>query len=371
LGTFAVWVDDYSLKALPSLEVALTRHSALIMRSFARLPNPATVAQLNQYRQVAVISGKDLPHLVSRVEMATTTLKVGVIGVLPPGCAMKVALRAPGLLDVLSANERGAADRIALMSNVPIVSGRTRSGEPLREGTPGTPTPAPGAATGVRNPVPPGTATTPARPVPAAPAVNLAALLASGAVRGIAEDSPALAIASSTGGCWVLAELLRATRGKRPGPVLVAQHLDAEFTAFFAEWLESATGRMTVVVLDTAPLVNEAVYIPNGGGDLCVVENGREVCWAPASAAFVPSADRLLQTFAKAFGERAMSVVLSGMGNDGAAGTAEVLRCGGRAYCQHPSSSVVPSMPEAALSASRRVVALPPETLATALCLPH
>ncbi len=345
MGTLAVWVDDYSLAALPKLEHALARRSALVMRSFARLPNPATVAQLSNYRQVAVVSGKDLPHLVSRVEMATTTLKVGVIGVLPPGCGAQALLRGPGLLDVLSANEDRAADRIALMSEVPIVSGRAKLPEARPAAAPAPLTsPAP-LASAVPTPVP-----------------------RSGAL--IDRDAHAMAFASSTGGCWVLADLLRSTRGRRPGPALVAQHMDAEFTTFFAEWLESATGRPTVVVSDSAPLEDGAIYIPAGGGDLCVAEDGRHALWAPASGRFIPSANRLLQTCAKAFGDRATAVVLSGMGDDGAAGMAEVVRRGGQAFCQEPATAIVPSMPQSALKLTPGAVALAPEALGAALCLP-
>ncbi len=347
METLAVWVDDYALKALPSLEQELARRSALVMRSFGRLPNPATVAQLAQYRQVAVVSGKDLPQLVSRIEMATTTLKVGVIGVLPPGCAAQALLRGPGLLDVLNPKHGGAADRIALMSKVPIVSGRAKVLEPE------TPSAHPGVgrAAGAL-PISAGLEPSPGAPAPIGP------------------DSPGLAIASSTGGCWVLADLLRMTRGRRRGPVLVAQHMDAEFTDFFASWLESATGRRTVLVHEGVALHHDVVYVPGGGGDLVVADDGLHVFSAPASGRFVPSANRLLRTFAKAFGDRATAVVLSGMGDDGAAGGTEVLKLGGQLYCQHPSSSIVPSMPESAMKASPRALALAPEALGAALCLP-
>ena len=81
----AVWLDDFALRALPGVEVGLARERALVMRSFSRLPNPATVGQLLQYRQVAVLGGVDFNDVVHRIELATTSLRIGVIGVVPPG----------------------------------------------------------------------------------------------------------------------------------------------------------------------------------------------------------------------------------------------------------------------------------------------
>jgi two-component system chemotaxis response regulator CheB len=183
------------------------------------------------------------------------------------------------------------------------------------------------------------------------------------------EATRPIAIASSTGGCWVLADLVRALDRRPVGPVLVAQHMDPEFVSFFARWLETAAGRTTCVVTGPTPLRADTVYVAQGGCDLCVTDN-QHVHAAPASGRFIPSANRLFRTFAEAFGPAATAVVLSGMGEDGAEGLKAVLRRGGRGYCQLPSTAIIPSMPASALKAAQGAVALAPEAIALALTSP-
>jgi two-component system chemotaxis response regulator CheB len=318
-----VWVDDFATEALPDLVDGLARSDVMVMRSFARVPNPAMVAQLSPHRQVAMIGGRDFNQLVSRIELATTTLKVGVIAVLPKGVEGVAALRGPGVIDVLPANLQQSARRVMLMSSVPIVSGTRSDPKALRPG--GAP----------------------------------------GPLRVGRGEHRALAIASSTGGCWVLAELLKALP-QAGFPVLLAQHLDGEFVGFFAQWLTASTPWRTHVVEEPIALEPGVVYLPAGGKDLCV--DREEHAFSAASVSrFVPNADRLLGSCADVFGARVTGIVLSGMGSDGAQGLAAVARHGGRAFCQAPSTAIVPSMPESALRLTRGATALSPELLGTAV----
>ena len=144
--------------------------------------------------------------------------------------------------------------------------------------------------------------------------------------------------------------------------MLVAQHMDAEFMSFFAQWLSDASGWRAVVVEDAEPLEAGAVYVPTGGRDL-VVDGGRARA-VESRSRFVPSADRLLAS-AAARGEGTVGVVLSGMGADGAQGLSEVIRAGGTGVCQEPASAVVASMPESALAASPAARRAAPEALAS------
>jgi chemotaxis response regulator CheB len=146
--------------------------------------------------------------------------------------------------------------------------------------------------------------------------------------------------------------------------VLVAQHMDAEFMSFFAQWLQDTSGWRVVVVNDTEPLEAGNVYVPAGGRDL-VVEGDRARA-VDARSRFVPSADRLLAS-AAARAEAAVGVVLSGMGADGAAGLAQMIRAGGTGICQEPATAVVASMPESALRASPLARRSAPEALAGAV----
>jgi chemotaxis response regulator CheB len=323
-----VVVDDYALGALPGLEQDLSRAGALLMRSFKGLPNPNL---LRRFRAAAVVGAQDRQALRARLETASAGMPVPVIGVLPPGAAAGPDLRGPGVVDLVPAGLRRAAERILLMARVPVVSG----GRPAASHSSRTPEAAPPRAA--------------AGPAPAPD-----------------PEAELLAVASSTGGVWVLATMLKEL--DRNWVVAIAQHLDGDFVPFFAEWLRAVSGWKTVVVGEPIPYARGLAYVPAGGWDL-LVERG-VVRAAPPSSRHVPSGDRLLSTAARAVGPRAAGLVLSGMGRDGAEGLAEIAACGGRALCQDPATAVVASMPESALARSRGAVVARPEGLAAAVGRP-
>jgi len=329
--SLAVVVDDYALAAVPGLDLELAREGALVMRSFRGIPGPHL---LRGRRGAAVIGGADRTGLLSRLERATASVSAPVIAILPPGVAPAPELRGPGVVDLVPAGSRGVGRRIVLMAGVPVVTaGRwSRPAEPAR----------------AADPLPPG--------VLSRPSDQLSSAQPRPASGGGAE---VIAVASSTGGVWVLAAMLRELpAGGRA--VLVAQHMESEFVSFFAEWLQGASGWRTVVVSDSTPLDEGAVYLPAGGKDL--VLDGGVLRAVAASSRFVPSADRLFSSAAH-LGPLATGLVLSGMGSDGAEGLAAIARRGGRALCQAPGTAVIPSMPECALARVPGAMAVPPGAL--------
>lgn len=336
--TTAVVLDDHTLQLFPGLDAALADAGALVMRSFKGTPNPKL---LERHRGVGVVGGPDRPGLMGRLERATTTLAgvpAPVIGVLPPGVAASPELLGPGVVDLIPAGAHRVAERILLRAQVPVVTG-PRARRAVQREAPPAPAPATGGATVAppRNP--------PRPPPQAGPLAQV------------------VAVASSTGGVWVLGAMLRdLTPAGRA--VLVAQHMDAEFMSFFAQWLSDTSGWRVVVVDDAAAVEAGYAYVPSGGRDL-VLEGDRVRALEPRSR-FVPSADRLLSSIASR-GATAVAVVLSGMGADGAAGLAEVVKAGGAGICQDPASAVVASMPESALRASRAARPAPPASLAAAV----
>lgn len=327
----AIVVDDYALEALPGLDRDLAMRGAMVMRSFRGLPNPNL---LRRFRGAVVVGAADRLALLARLERAAAAVRAPVLGVLPAGVGPE-ALRGPGIVDLIPAGTRAAAERVLLMAEVPIVSSGPRAGAAGPEGGPRPLTPA-------RAP-----ATTP--PVEGDDAVP-------GALP--------IVVASSTGGVWVLAELLRAL-GRRDRPVFVAQHMEAEFVAFLAEWLAGVSGWPTTIVDHPVPFRAGTVHLARGGRDL--VLGAGLVTAAPATSRYVPSGDRLLASAAATLAPRVVGVVLSGMGSDGADGLAELARRGGVAVCQAPSSAVVPSMPESAARLVPGAAVVPPEGLAAAV----
>jgi two-component system chemotaxis response regulator CheB len=328
-GPLAIVVDDYALAAFPALEGELAREGALVMRAFKGTPNPNL---LRRYRGAAVVGGPDRTGLLARLERATASVAAPVIAVLPVGVLPSPELRGPGVVDLVPAGAGNVARRIVLMARVPVVTAARARPGPAAEGA-------------ERGAGPP-----PSR----APAGD--------APQGVGE---VVAIASSTGGVWVLAALLRALP-QAGRAVLVAQHMEQEFVTFFADWLRDASGWRTVVVSGATPLEDGAVYVPTGGCDLEL--DGGVLHALPPSSRYVPCADRLLASAAQA-GARATGVVLSGMGADGAEGLAAIARAGGRALCQAPATAVVPSMPESALRRASGALAISPAALATSIAL--
>lgn len=328
----AVVVDDYALEALPGLDRDLATRGAIVMRSFRGLPNPSL---LRQFRGAAVVGAPDPLGLLARLERASASVQSPVVGVLPPGMFPSNTLRGPGIVDLIPAGTRGAAERVLLMSQVPIVSSGARG--------------------------------VPVRPAVAGPAVPRAEAPRAGAlVEGCGERRAfPIAVASSTGGVWVLAELLRTMR-MRERPVFVAQHMEAEFVPFLADWLAGVSGWPAVIVDRPLPVQAGTVHVAQGGCDL-VLERGL-VAAAPATSRYVPSGDRLMCTAAATLAPRVIGLVLSGMGSDGAAGLAELARRGGIAICQEPASAVVPSMPESAIERVPEALVFPPDRLAAAVC---
>jgi chemotaxis response regulator CheB len=331
--TLTAVVDDYALATLPGLDRDLAQAGVAVVRCFERLPSPAMLRRLPSCQGVAVLGGSDLPSLRARLETASATLSAPVVAALPAGEAPRPELRGPGVVDLIPAGTRGAAERVMLMSRVPIVSAR---------GRPAAPAPAPRP---------------PAWPAPPrAPSEALA--------EGLRPER-VVALASSTGGVWVLVGLLQAYEPRHTTSALVAQHMDTEFVTFFADWLASMTPWETVLVQEPRPLEAGRLYLASGGRDL--VAEGDRVAAVPALSRYVPCADRLFRTVAAAHGARARAAVLSGMGADGAEGLAEVARRGGRIVCQDPGSAVVPSMPESALRRSPGAEVAAPELLAAVL----
>ncbi len=277
----AAVVDDWALALLPGLERELLQAGVAVVRCYERLPSPALLRRLPDHRAVAVLGGADLAALRSRLETATATLAAPVVGALPRGLAAPDDLRGPGVVDLIPAGARGAAERVVLMSRVPIVSAGARRGD------------------------------APERP-PASPR-SIAAAAPPGPLR---RPERVLAIASSTGGVWVAAGLLQGFRPRATTAALLAQHMDAEFVAFFRDWLSATTPWTTVLVEEAAPLEAGRLYLAAGGRDLLAGTD--QVTAAPAASRYVPSADRLLRSVAAAHGARTRAVVLSCMGSDGA-----------------------------------------------------
>ena len=162
-------------------------------------------------------------------------------------------------------------------------------------------------------------------------------------------------IGASTGGPPAIQHLLTAWADVPGLCVLVAQHMPAPFTRAFAERLDRLGGLPVAEAHDGAPLRPGRVWVAPGGRHLEVQRESRgalrlRLAATDPGARHVPSVDRLFSSMAAALGSRALGLVLTGMGQDGAMGTRALSRVGAEVWAESEESAVVHGMPAEAIA---------------------
>jgi two-component system chemotaxis response regulator CheB len=157
-------------------------------------------------------------------------------------------------------------------------------------------------------------------------------------------------VASSTGGPAALVRMLPSVRLGDKAALVLVQHMSTGFTGALAEQLgESAGFRVQEAEHGDALRAGVALVAP-GGSHLTIERNGTVALNdGPAVHGVKPAADVTLKSAAQAYGARAIGVVLTGMGRDGALGLAAIKAAGGRTFAQDKASSTVYGMPKAAV----------------------
>jgi two-component system chemotaxis response regulator CheB len=179
--------------------------------------------------------------------------------------------------------------------------------------------------------------------------------------RGAREGCLAVGVAASLGGPRALSTLFKGLPRDLPASVLVVQHISDGFSRGLASWLASESGLKVKEAEHGEALVPGVVLVAPSRHHLLVGDEGRVVLDdGPPVEGFRPSATALLRSLARHFGPRAVGVVLTGMGHDGAQGLAAMRAAGGRTLAQDEASCTVYGMPRAAVEAgaAERVVGL-------------
>ena len=160
-------------------------------------------------------------------------------------------------------------------------------------------------------------------------------------------------IGSSAGGIEALTRLVADVPGDFDAAIVIAQHLDPRRPSHLAEILERHATLPVRVVADGDPLSEGVIHVVPPNRLVEVVGDAVRLRRVPAETT-APSIDRLLTSAAKAFGERAIAVILTGTGADGSAGAWEVKRAGGAVVIENPETAAFPSMPAAVSPSHRR-----------------
>lgn len=173
-----------------------------------------------------------------------------------------------------------------------------------------------------------------------------------------------LAVGSSTGGPQALARVF-GDIGPHIGkvPVVVTQHMPPTFTSILAEHIGRIAGRTAREGQDGEPLLPGMIYVAPGGRHMGLRQNdGHTVIHVydgPEVNFCRPAVDPLFDSVARIFGPATLSVVLTGMGHDGAAGALTIANAGGSVIAQDEATSVVWGMPGAAAAAGACAAVLP------------
>ncbi|HEY0409779.1 MAG TPA: CheB methylesterase domain-containing protein, partial [Candidatus Dormibacteraeota bacterium] len=160
-------------------------------------------------------------------------------------------------------------------------------------------------------------------------------------------EVPVVGIAASTGGPAALARVLGEV-GDLRAAVLVVQHIDERFLDGFLELLRRSSALPVETATDGMALREGCVHIAPTGVHLALGGSRRVALAAGPPSLHRPSADVLFRSIAVHAGSAGVGVVLTGMGDDGAAGLLELRRRGGVVIAQDEASCAVFGMPRAA-----------------------
>jgi two-component system chemotaxis response regulator CheB len=187
----------------------------------------------------------------------------------------------------------------------------------------------------------------------------------------VSEDNNGFAIvafAASAGGLRALIEVLSHLPAEFPTGIVVVQHLDPRHQSLMAEILDRRTPLTVKEATHGEPLKPQTVYIAPPDHHLLVNADNTLALTQTELVHFVrPSADLLFESVAASNRDRAIAVVLTGNGNDGAMGVQAIKKMGGTVMAQDEPTSDYFGMPGAAIATGDVDFILPLGDIAPAL----
>ncbi len=173
-------------------------------------------------------------------------------------------------------------------------------------------------------------------------------------------------IATSAGGLNAVGRVLAALPADFPAAIAVVQHRGLQHPELLVELL----GKMTALPVRHArsgELLEPGVVYVCPPGMHMTAEYCLRLTEAPRINFVRPSADLMLRSAARTYGDRSVGVVLSGTGRDGAIGCLAIAQAGGTVIVQEASSCEFPGMPQAAAQLATPELVLPPEQIGAVL----
>jgi len=162
-------------------------------------------------------------------------------------------------------------------------------------------------------------------------------------------DYRVLGVVASTGGPSALVKVLGALGADFPLPVVLVQHITPSFMSGFVDWLDEVVPLKVVAAGDGDIALAGTVYVAPADRHLEVHAGRLKLVQGPSVSSQKPSGTVLLRSLARSYGRHALAVILTGMGDDGAAGLGEIREAGGYTIAEDESTAVVYGMPAVAV----------------------
>lgn len=177
-----------------------------------------------------------------------------------------------------------------------------------------------------------------------------------------------IGVGASTGGPPVLQTILSGLPREFPLPLLIVQHIARGFLPGMVEWLNHSTALSVQVATHGALPLPGHVYVAPDDFHLAVDAHGYLMLTrAPPEGGLRPAVSYLFRSLAQICGVNAIGVLLTGMGQDGAAELKQMRDCGAHTIAQDRDSSVVHGMPGQAIELGGATQILPADRIASAL----
>ncbi len=191
------------------------------------------------------------------------------------------------------------------------------------------------------------------KPIPVKPKLSVDAVLPkTTGHRLVRTRDKFIIIGASTGGTQALETVLTQLPVQTPG-IAIVQHMPEKFTLAFANRLNQICAMQVKEASDGDELKQGEVLIAPGGHHMVLVAKGNNIFVAIKDAPPVnrhrPSVDVLFRSAAKTMGAKALGIILTGMGDDGAKGLKEMQDVGAKTIAQNKQSCVVYGMPAEAV----------------------
>ena len=178
-----------------------------------------------------------------------------------------------------------------------------------------------------------------------------------------------IALGASTGGTEALARVVKNLVPPLP-PIVIVQHIPPGFSRLFAQRLDRESMLTAKEAADGDRLLNNHVYVAPGDQHLRVRAAGgffATCARGPKVNGHCPSVDVLFESVAKTVGSRALGVIFTGMGADGAEGLRRMREAGAQTLGQDEKTCVVYGMPRAAYELGAVERQLPLDAIAGAI----